>query len=441
MAHAARALRLGVMLGCMLDPGSGLPPAAASRRSATTSISTATCCSAKTRGRGWSFGTESKSRLSRAGSASPPMTRARILVLGEGFSGDPHYGKTMRGIIRYGPDRSSRSSTRPARGGERGDPVVETVADALPLRADAWPSWGSSTSGGTVPAGMARAPEGAIAAGLDVESGLHEFISDDPELVELAATHDVELRDLRKPPAGLNVPTGANLDRREDRADRRLRLRDRKEDGRDRARSDARGAVSSRCSSRRGRPVSRSRLGDRRGRGGLRLPRRRGGVARRRGRGARWEAALRRGSGLARPSALLGRDARVHPRLDATCVRPLSRAGATEIEGCPGHRDSALADLVELHERMALPARKANVACIAVNTAGLSDRALAPRFRGRRGNRASRGRSRPLRRRSICLTRSSPDSRLRAAAGSGEPVMGELGCGSSLPQRLSSWRS
>src|SRR5439155_15640232 len=31
------------------------------------------------------------------------------------------------------------------------------------------------------------------------------------ELAELAARHGVELRDLRRPPAGLNVPTGANL--------------------------------------------------------------------------------------------------------------------------------------------------------------------------------------------------------------------------------------
>jgi uncharacterized NAD-dependent epimerase/dehydratase family protein len=32
-----------------------------------------------------------------------------------------------------------------------------------------------------------------------------------------------------------------------------------------------------------------------------------------------------------------------------------------------------LTELVELHERIALPARKARVACIAVNTAGLSE--------------------------------------------------------------------
>ena len=52
----------------------------------------------------------------------------------------------------------------------------------------------------------------SIAAGLDVESGLHEFISDDPELTELARERGVELHDLRKPPAGLSVPTGANLE-------------------------------------------------------------------------------------------------------------------------------------------------------------------------------------------------------------------------------------
>jgi uncharacterized NAD-dependent epimerase/dehydratase family protein len=48
-------------------------------------------------------------------------------------------------------------------------------------------------------------------------------------------------------------------------------------------------------------------------------------------------------------------------------------AGATEIEGSPGHPIPPLRELVELHERIALPARKAKVACVALNTARIED--------------------------------------------------------------------
>ena len=51
----------------------------------------------------------------------------------------------------------------------------------------------------------------SIGKGFDLENGLHEFVSEDAELVT-ARRHGVELRDLRKPPPDLNVPTGANLD-------------------------------------------------------------------------------------------------------------------------------------------------------------------------------------------------------------------------------------
>ena len=51
------------------------------------------------------------------------------------------------------------------------------------------------------------------------------------------------------------------------------------------------------------------------------------------------------------------------------------RAGATEVEGFPGHRLPGLPELVELHERIALPLRPARVACLALNTAGLDDEA------------------------------------------------------------------
>ena len=32
------------------------------------------------------------------------MSARRLLLLAEGFSGDPHYGKTMRGVMRYRRD-------------------------------------------------------------------------------------------------------------------------------------------------------------------------------------------------------------------------------------------------------------------------------------------------------------------------------------------------
>jgi uncharacterized NAD-dependent epimerase/dehydratase family protein len=70
---------------------------------------------------------------------------------------------------------------------------------------------GVATSGGRFPPEWRALLVDCIRAGLDVENGLHEFLSDDPELAELAALHGVELRDLRKAPPGLNVPTGANL--------------------------------------------------------------------------------------------------------------------------------------------------------------------------------------------------------------------------------------
>ena len=49
------------------------------------------------------------------------------------------------------------------------------------------------------------------------------------------------------------------------------------------------------------------------------------------------------------------------------------QAGTTEVEGYPGHPLPALRELVELHEAIALPRRKARVACLAINTRGLSD--------------------------------------------------------------------
>jgi uncharacterized NAD-dependent epimerase/dehydratase family protein len=135
----------------------------------------------------------------------------RLLILAEGFSGDPHYGKTARGVLRYRPDEVV-AVLDSVRAGETqdGKPIVAGVEEALALEPTA-ALVGVATQGGRFPPAWRELLQQCIAAGLDVESGLHEFISDDPELSALARQYGVSLRDLRKPPDGLNVPTGANV--------------------------------------------------------------------------------------------------------------------------------------------------------------------------------------------------------------------------------------
>ncbi len=140
------------------------------------------------------------------------MSRARrLLLLAEGHSGDPHFGKTARGVLRYRP-QDVVAILDSARAGEEQDgiPIVAGVEDAARYEPTV-ALVGVATQGGRFPPAWRELLKGSIAAGLAVESGLHEFVSDDPELAELARARGVELRDLRRPPPGLNVPTGENL--------------------------------------------------------------------------------------------------------------------------------------------------------------------------------------------------------------------------------------
>ena len=139
-------------------------------------------------------------------------SQRRLLILAEGFSDDAHYGKTARGVIRYRPEEvvAILDSERAGKTHEGGFPIVGTVVEGLAYEPNT-ALVGVATQGGRFPPEWRELIEECIARGLDVENGLHEFITDDPELSELAALHGVALRDLRKPPAGLNVPTGENL--------------------------------------------------------------------------------------------------------------------------------------------------------------------------------------------------------------------------------------
>ena len=298
----------------------------------------------------------------------------RILILGEGFSHDAHYGKTMRGIIRYGPDPVV-AILDSARAGEahEGIPVVGTVEDALrfgPTVAVV----GVATQGGRFPPAWRELLKSSIANGLDVESGLHEFISEDPELTELARRHGVRLRDLRRPPTDLSVPTGANLE-----VDAKIVL-----------------TVGSDCAiGKKTVAVELDLEARRRGLESVFVPTGQTGIAI-----AGWGIAVDAVvsdflagaaeqlvvEGAKRGGKLLfveGQGSLVHPMYSGVTLGLIHGAaphafvlchlaGSTEIEGCPGHPIPPLPELVELHERIALPRRPAKVVCVAVNTGAIA---------------------------------------------------------------------
>jgi uncharacterized NAD-dependent epimerase/dehydratase family protein len=301
----------------------------------------------------------------------------RYLILAEGRSGDAHYGKTARGVIRYAPDPSVVvvDSTRP---GETldGVPVVATVADALQYE----PSTalvGVATQGGRFPPAWHELLKQCVEAGLDIENGLHEFLADDPELAGLARSHGVEFRDLRRPPAGLDVPTEENL-----RIPARIVL-----------------TVGSDCAI--GKKTVALELdleARRRGLPSVFVPTGQTGIAI-----AGWGIAIdavvadfiagaaerlvveghRRGGKLL---FVEGQGSLAHPAYSGVTLGLMHgsaphafvlchRANSTEIEGYPGHPLPSLTELIELHERISLPLRPARVACLALNTAHLDEAA------------------------------------------------------------------
>jgi uncharacterized NAD-dependent epimerase/dehydratase family protein len=62
---------------------------------------------------------------------------------------------------------------------------------------------GIAPIGGRLPEAWRGEVVAALAAGLNLVSGLHHFLSDDPELAEVARRHGVDIWDVRRPPEKL----------------------------------------------------------------------------------------------------------------------------------------------------------------------------------------------------------------------------------------------
>lgn len=140
------------------------------------------------------------------------MSEKQYLILAEGFSHDPHYGKTLRGVMRYRRD-SVVAILDTARAGEEDDgvPIVATVGEGMQHGPNT-ALVGVVTQGGHFPGDWQELLKDCVHRGLDLENGLHVRLHDIPGLPELARDKNVELRDLREPPANLSTATGANLE-------------------------------------------------------------------------------------------------------------------------------------------------------------------------------------------------------------------------------------
>ena len=152
----------------------------------------------------------------RASSSRERLSSSRITILCEGAFG-VETAKTASSAVRYQPERvtsviESRFAGRTV--GETlgigGDiPIVATFEEALAHepRPEAL-LIGIAPQGGRLPEAWRTVLVAALDAGLDIISGLHFFLCDDPELAALAEQRGCTLFDLRKPPDDLPVGTG-----------------------------------------------------------------------------------------------------------------------------------------------------------------------------------------------------------------------------------------
>jgi uncharacterized NAD-dependent epimerase/dehydratase family protein len=138
----------------------------------------------------------------------------RFVIIADGAFG-PLTSKTANSCIRYFPERIIAVFDRIEAGKTAQDvlgfggaiPVVGDFAQGLALGPSAI-LVGIAPVGGQLPDEWRDWLKLAIARGLEIWSGLHTFIGDDPEIGPLARTRGVRIHDVRKPPPGLPVADG-----------------------------------------------------------------------------------------------------------------------------------------------------------------------------------------------------------------------------------------
>ncbi len=137
----------------------------------------------------------------------------KIAVLAEGSFGVLE-SKTATVLVRYLPDnvvgvidsRNAGKDVSDIIDIGKGIPIVRNLSKAMQYDPTML-AIGIAPPGGALPSAWRSTIYEAIQSGLHIMSGLHHFLSEDAELVDLAERYNVVLWDARKPPENLPVAT------------------------------------------------------------------------------------------------------------------------------------------------------------------------------------------------------------------------------------------
>lgn len=128
------------------------------------------------------------------------------VVLSEGVFGTT-YGKTANGLVRFtkrfrivaviDSTKAGQDAGFVLTGINKGIPIVSSVEEGMELGATVLVV-GVATDGGYIPDEYRKFIKSAIEFGLDIVSGLHEFIGEDAEFSKLATSSGSKITDVRR---------------------------------------------------------------------------------------------------------------------------------------------------------------------------------------------------------------------------------------------------
>jgi len=129
-------------------------------------------------------------------------------------------GKTAHGLVRFSEryrvlsvvdsKHAGRDAGLILDGSPVGIPILNSIPEAIQIAGESGAPathlvMGLAPDGGRLKSDAREDLKVAIKAGLNIDSGLHDFITDDPVMMRLALENHVRVRDIRKPPDRKNL--------------------------------------------------------------------------------------------------------------------------------------------------------------------------------------------------------------------------------------------